>query len=371
MGSATPAEPGDAGAAGADAVELPLPDSEGWLWVADDVGLLGFGPDTTQKLRRAAIALGPPTQVEVVGGFARPAAPKSGVRGGAQFRAGIYDADGNIVALSARNDAALAAAPATTDYRPDGAARSLERAVYGGFVFAQFGHNLLELPSRLWALAPDDDRPIVLHALPGSEDRLRPAWRYMGPLLETRGVTRDRLVLLDRPYRFGSLTVPQSTIVINRSVRAGWHDFYRDVLKRLPLPAGGRGARVYLSRSAYAGSRAAPANETELEARLERHGFAIVHPQKLPIAEQIAVMQDAEIIAGLDGSAMHMAAFAQPGTTVLTLDTRLLTNQVMIEAAAGLRGRHLFVDTGGAAGWLLDVDGIERWIAAAMTGKGA
>ena len=92
------------------------------------------------------------------------------------------------------------------------------------------------------------------------------------------------------------------------------------------------------------------ANEPEIEAAARRAGLQVLHPQRLGLPLQIALMAEAQAIAGTDGSALHLAAFARPGTRLLTFDTRNVVNQRIINAVAGLDARTVPVAPGGGPG---------------------
>ena len=89
------------------------------------------------------------------------------------------------------------------------------------------------------------------------------------------------------------------------------------------------------------------ANEPEIEAAARRAGLQVLHPQRLGLPLQIALMAEAQAIAGTDGSALHLAAFARPGTRLLSFDTRDVVNQRIVNAVAGLDARSVPVAPGG------------------------
>ena len=109
---------------------------------------------------------------------------------------------------------------------------------------------------------------------------------------------------------------------------------------RLP----GRG--LYLSRTGAGASRIG--NEPEVEDAARRAGLQVLHPQRLDLPLQIALMAETPAIAGTDGSALHLAAFARPGTRLLSLDTRDVVNQRIINTVAGLDARSVPVAPGGS-----------------------
>lgn len=68
------------------------------------------------------------------------------------------------------------------------------------------------------------------------------------------------------------------------------------------------GKKVWLSRSGLE-STGRIVNEAEVELKLLEVGWRIFHPQRFSIEEQIAMLQDASVIAGFQGSAFHTLLF--------------------------------------------------------------
>ena len=67
----------------------------------------------------------------------------------------------------------------------------------------------------------------------------------------------------------------------------------------------------------------------------------ILHPQEIDLRDQIPLMRDVRVMAGVDGSAMHLAAFCRPGARVVAFDTRNVENQYVIEKLMELQATHL------------------------------
>jgi hypothetical protein len=105
---------------------------------------------------------------------------------------------------------------------------------------------------------------------------------------------------------------------------------------------------VYLSRTRIAGAWHKLTNESEVEDTFRSAGFAIVHPQELTLAEQLAIYRGAVCLAGQYSSALHNSLFSRRGTKVLSLN-RINWYQSMI---ARLRGQRL--------GFVPPADGVMR-----------
>jgi hypothetical protein len=67
--------------------------------------------------------------------------------------------------------------------------------------------------------------------------------------------------------------------------------------------------RLYLGRSRLPPECRRVAGEDQLEGELRRRGWCVVHPETLPLAEQLRLLAGARIIAGCIGSAMHLLMY--------------------------------------------------------------
>jgi capsular polysaccharide biosynthesis protein len=73
-------------------------------------------------------------------------------------------------------------------------------------------------------------------------------------------------------------------------------------------------------------------NADDVEAVFARHGFAIVQPEHMDLAEQAALFRDARVVAGLGGSGLFSLLYA----------TRLRTLIVLNHEAYTARNEHLY-----------------------------
>jgi hypothetical protein len=75
--------------------------------------------------------------------------------------------------------------------------------------------------------------------------------------------------------------------------------------------------RVYVSRQDSRHRRLR--NEREVQAVVAAHGFAVVQPETMPVADQIRLFRGAEIVLGVFGAGLTNAAFMRPGGTLLEI----------------------------------------------------
>jgi capsular polysaccharide biosynthesis protein len=81
-------------------------------------------------------------------------------------------------------------------------------------------------------------------------------------------------------------------------------------------------------------------DEELLDRRMESRGYSVIFPEEMSVREQISAVRSHGTLIGVSGSALHLAAFARPGTRVIEIsDARSGVhrhpNQRVIDAACG------------------------------------
>lgn len=179
--------------------------------------------------------------------------------------------------------------------------------LWAGPYFAHFGHMLAESIHRLWAARhfPDyRDARIVFQAAAGA---VRRPW--FDAMLELVGIAPARVQLIQRETRFEALHVPAQGRALGGAL------LLADYLSLFPLapisvPADAP-KRLYISRTRYTHS-GIYLGESLVERVLAQAGFAIVHPQDLPMAGFAGMLRAAETIVFAEGSAIHNLELTGP-----------------------------------------------------------
>jgi len=186
----------------------------------------------------------------------------------------------------------------------------------GGF---NYGHYLLDCLPALLAV---EEAGLLAHAPPIAPPLSR--WR------------RDLLALA-----FPGLAVEQTRADVLRLAEAVFaspmdHFLHEPnlILTRLrerllasgPLAREGSPRRLYVSRRTLAYPMRVLADEARLEAALRKRGFAIMHPERMAVADQIAVFRDAEVVVGPTGAGLANALFCRPGARIVELQPETFTS---------------------------------------------
>lgn len=207
------------------------------------------------------------------------------------------------------------------------------RWLFAGIGRHHFGHFLLEATPRLWALdhgaGPVDG--IALLPMYGRDINavLR---RRLGPLLEMLG-QRLPVRLIETPTQVDTLVLPSQGFG-HRDWSHGTPEARSYMRRHLCTGAPEPGAdKLYISRRRLKTPAQQVPHEQQIERWMSRAGYAIMHPERLTIAEQIAHYRAAHTIVGPDGSAFHFAPFVMPpGARVALIQRR--TRQATFDAIA-------------------------------------
>jgi len=172
-----------------------------------------------------------------------------------------------------------------------------------------FGHFLLESTSRLWALdelAESIDGIIFTQFRSGGVGKARK--RY-APFLDILSGDKP-LKILREPTRVENLVVPDPGFGHHHRMAGSlrYRRFTRAQVAKAFDPSGPE--RLYVTHSDLMDKRGGIFGETRIEEILTANGFTIFHPQKHSARVQLAHYRVAKEVVSLDGSALHMAAYA-------------------------------------------------------------
>ncbi|MGY1831672.1 glycosyltransferase 61 family protein [Geodermatophilus sp. SYSU D01180] len=181
--------------------------------------------------------------------------------------------------------------------------------LYGGVLFTHFGHFLLESLGRLWAyehLRPLDPY-IAFHEGFGKVD-----WSdertVAHQVLRGLGIPLDRVLLLSQPVRLAHVFVPSQLYGygFSRNPPQTFVEHMRRFRFTRSVPSDFTGARrVYISRSGLPDRYGRPMGETLFEDYLRGQGYAVLHPERYPLHEQLSVYEAADELVFCDGAALH------------------------------------------------------------------
>lgn len=223
-----------------------------------------------------------------------------------------------------------------------------------------YGHYLLEALPRLMLLDRVPAGIEIVTSIPRS--------KTVEALIDGLGIDQTRVRYYREPLFCRRAYLPERLVRLNRFI----HPLAREAFSRmgrLGVSSSPTPERVFISRARIGRRRLV--NEAAIEAIFAGHGFHIVHPELLPIEEQIALFGKAAMIAGLGGSAMHNTVFSPPETKVLLVSSLdwFVKTDVLISQRDGQLG-YVFgrtsdnADDAGDRTWRVDPAAVEAAVVA-------
>lgn len=189
-----------------------------------------------------------------------------------------------------------------------------EPVIYIGNATGQFGHFLLDLVPRLWAV--DQARAAGLRvAAYSASGNLQP---FQQQVFAAFGLKPADILLFSAPLKFRQLYLPTPLYRLHRGAHADVLPLYRRIVQHLLPVRAASSSRIYLSRRQWERRRVLR-NELEVENLFRSHGFDVINPELLSFAEQLHYAAGAVDIAAPIGSQTYLSLFQQtPGSiTVL------------------------------------------------------
>lgn len=245
----------------------------------------------------------------------------------------VYDARGDIVEDSVRSvdrtDSHQTSDPDTI-HRPsavigthnhDGYDMYVDEAIFGGHIFAGWGHTITETISTAWAASEvSPEAPLVMvpwgrmwvTALPRIREAMSLAGWGARPLIMASGsAVFGKLHVPQRLVQFDQLLYEDAVIpatmnatydlMIDRSLRSGEHP-------KMP---------TFLARSR--GHRREHPHEVGVERVLAQNGFRIVEGWDMSVQEQISLINSSSSLVAFSGSSLHNSVFADRRIPVLEI----------------------------------------------------
>ncbi len=251
------------------------------------------------------------------------------------LRGAVHRADGHLVVASQKIGGLHGSQGVQADPNrvpvPADAERLTGTWLYGGHWVQHFGHFFVETVTTLW---PDPDireredvQGLVFHRYFGKDASTQP-WQH--ELLGLAGYGDLPVVVVDRePHRVDRLLVPSRSVTVNGWAHPGAVDVWRRMADAAGPPASA-GNRVFFSRrdfnqalrEADKAVRTTARRDQRLDEAFAGAGFDVVAPETLSMHDQIRLAAGADVLAGSAGTALHLSAFAPPGTRVVELGDR-------------------------------------------------
>lgn len=210
-----------------------------------------------------------------------------------------------------------------------------------GEVRHHFGHVVTEHLSRLWAWPEAKAADPGLRALVSFASSRGRLLDWQLDLYEAAGVAREDIVTFCEPVRverlIGATPMFSMPTYVHPAIAEVW-DRIGAALEARAEDDSGLPDRIFVTRAP--GSSRWCHETPELERILRAHGYAVVRPERLSIADQVRLFRRAASVVGFSGSGMFNLMFAAQPKQVLLIRPAAYaaSNEYLI---AAVRGHHV------------------------------
>lgn len=197
-------------------------------------------------------------------------------------------------------------------YEWDNEINSNDKVIYIGLFFKHWGHFLVDLSTRLWLLSYPELYDETYKVAFIGEQYL--TGNYL-EFFELLGITKDRMLLIDKPTRFNTVIVPDhacrpciwytdeyihmyDTITKNALIKT------KSVFNQTSFD------KVYFTRLGLPKAQNTEVGEKEIAKLFEDDNYQIISPEKLSLSEQIFIWNNTNKIACINGSIPINIAFS-------------------------------------------------------------
>lgn len=187
--------------------------------------------------------------------------------------------------------------------------------LFGGHLTNHYGHFVIDSMSRLWARHLYPTLPILFTK--------PPSWShyptYGSDVFTALGLS-PRIALVREPTIFREIICPGTSFEYRWKAFSVADEPHTAVTAALDGIARGTWRQpVYLTRSGLSNRVRKSEAEPELEEELSRRGFNVTRAETLPLSEQISLFEQAPLVIGTLGSALHTALFSRSSGTRLAI----------------------------------------------------
>lgn len=231
---------------------------------------------------------------------------------------GIVDSNGKYIKSSSLHQGV------GKPYTPESIQHSSETVIYLAMFYKIWGHDLTDNIRRVWFLKSDvfksefKNCPIVY--IPYRDGLLtldkQPSLKRLLEILE---IDTDRLRPITQPTQFDKIILPDGSFSSPHNPEKGFTKEYRDTIDCIRAFAQKNKTPTSIKKLYLFHGRKEQIGEERIAEYFKSKGYAIVHPEELPLDDQLNLMINCEIFAAAGGSCAHNSLFLRDGTETILI----------------------------------------------------
>lgn len=217
---------------------------------------------------------------------------------------------------------------------------------YAGTWFGQFGHFITETITRINNHVIHSNAKLIFHSL-DLDKKNHAMLAYQESAFKLLQINKNRVkILTDQPAVLLFSTALMPTVILNKKVDLAALKVWQNISSATPILATKK--RIFISRARIDKSRLKIPHE--LNEKIEHYfllrNFEIIHPESLDFIDQVTLVKNANCIAGLMGSGLHLSVFADQVAKIIEIGDKEspgMGNPHQFELTKACRQEHIFI----------------------------
>lgn len=185
--------------------------------------------------------------------------------------------------------------------------------IFLGNVVSHFGHFLLEHMNRAYPYLSNKYKNAKYVFIDNHGFSKTPEFIY--ELVGFLGIKKENIIILKETAQFKNVFVPHQAFNIPVFSSKEIQDTFNKISENQKSKS--KFDKIYVSRSKM-GIRKTYGEE-KIQKIFEKNGYHIIYPEKLGLVEQISFMKNCKSLAGVGGTALHLALFMPKGGNVIQI----------------------------------------------------
>lgn len=255
-------------------------------------------------------------------------------------KGGVVDRSGNYVEMSATTPTVR------NGYYVEHPEYKDEKVVYCGYLVNHWGHYLVEGVARLWYFL-ENDPTIDKYVFVLRENEQREIKNNYREFLELLKIW-DRIEIINKPTTYRTVIVPELALRYDY-FSPRYLEIFNVVANNIQVKSEWKPIKkIYWSRSKW-GRGQSKKNKLEfggeaLDNFYIKNGYVVLFPERVPLAEMIFYIRNADVVAAVSGTLPHNMLFGRSGQRVEIAERCAVNNEWQARINRMMRLRTTYID---------------------------
>lgn len=204
-----------------------------------------------------------------------------------------------------------------------------EEVVYLGYINNHWGHFLIDFCTRLWYIISNKKyKKYVFLVNEGKKHYLINNIKRFFELLE---IPLENIMFINKVTKCKKIIIPEPSYITNKYYSQEYINIFNKIASNVNMKLSDNEEKVYFTRCGYSKAKNTEIGEEMLVNLFKKNGFKVISPEKCSLDEQIALIRNSKIIAGISGTITHNMLFADEKQKVIIINKTFSLNTMQMD----------------------------------------